>query len=241
MKRISFSIYAIILFFCQAGTLDANTITISGSINSSSEVNQWVFSLANTSDLIVDVQAWESCGKKPIPQDFFGDGNNNNKLNANIYLFTMEGLLEESSTGTFPGDSAPGAHQTRSGRNPYLSITDLSAGTYILVIGAYPLSQTDAWNSVNNDGSSWIDNEDPNNPNYYNIIITASTDDLNLQYYLTVDIIGFGEVALTPPGETHNKGSELTLEAMPNLGWGFSGWSGDLTGSNNPATIAGQR
>jgi hypothetical protein len=86
--------------------------------------------------------------------DFFGDGNNNNKLHANFYLFNQSGTLVGSSTGIYSGDSAPGAHVTRSGQNAYLSMS-IPAGTYILAVGSYPLSQNNAWAGYNMDGSDW--------------------------------------------------------------------------------------
>jgi hypothetical protein len=87
--------------------------------------------------------------------DFFGDGNNNNKLHANFYLFNQNGTLVGSATGIYSGDSHPDAHDTRSGQNAYLSMS-VSAGTYILAVGSYPLSQNNAWGGVNMDGSDWL-------------------------------------------------------------------------------------
>jgi uncharacterized repeat protein (TIGR02543 family) len=57
------------------------------------------------------------------------------------------------------------------------------------------------------------------------------------QHTLTVNTVGSGSVALNPPGGTYNVGTEVTLTATPDAGYQFSGWSGDLTGSTNPATI----
>jgi uncharacterized repeat protein (TIGR02543 family) len=57
------------------------------------------------------------------------------------------------------------------------------------------------------------------------------------QYTLTVNIVGQGTVSLNPPGGTYDAGTVVTLTATPDSGWQFDGWSGDLTGSTNPATI----
>src|SRR3989337_905883 len=57
------------------------------------------------------------------------------------------------------------------------------------------------------------------------------------QYTLTVNTVGSGSVALNPPGGVYNAGTQVTLPATPAAGWSFSGWSGDLTGSTNPATL----
>jgi uncharacterized repeat protein (TIGR02543 family) len=57
------------------------------------------------------------------------------------------------------------------------------------------------------------------------------------QYTLTVDQAGSGNVALNPAGGTYDENTVVTLTATPALGYQFSAWSGDLTGSTNPATI----
>jgi hypothetical protein len=57
------------------------------------------------------------------------------------------------------------------------------------------------------------------------------------QYTLAVDVEGSGSVTLNPPGSTYDEGTEVQLTAMPAAGWQFDHWSGDLTGSANPATI----
>jgi len=56
-------------------------------------------------------------------------------------------------------------------------------------------------------------------------------------YTLTVTKVGNGTVTLVPAGETYNYGTVVTLTATPAAGYTFTGWSGGLTGSTNPATI----
>jgi hypothetical protein len=60
-------------------------------------------------------------------------------------------------------------------------------------------------------------------------------------YTLTVNVTGSGTVtkSLDQPG--YNAGSEVALAAVPSPGWMFSGWSGDLTGNTNPATVVMDR
>jgi len=57
------------------------------------------------------------------------------------------------------------------------------------------------------------------------------------QYTLTVETIGSGFVARNPDLPTYPEGTVVTLNAIPTVGWSFTGWSGDLSGTNNPATI----
>ena len=46
-----------------------------------------------------------------------------------------------------------------------------------------------------------------------------------------------GSITLNPPGGVYNTGTVVTVTANPNTGYTFTNWSGDLTGSTNPATI----
>jgi hypothetical protein len=67
----------------------------------------------------------------------------------------------------------------------------------------------------------------------------ASFDTLSATsaYDLNVNIVGSGTVTLDPPGGTYAPGTVVTLTAAGDPGWGFGGWSGDLSGTANPATI----
>ncbi len=46
-----------------------------------------------------------------------------------------------------------------------------------------------------------------------------------------------GTISMDPLGGTYNSGTTVTLSAVPATGYMFTGWSGDLTGTTNPATI----
>ena len=50
-----------------------------------------------------------------------------------------------------------------------------------------------------------------------------------------------GTVSMDPAGGAYVPGAVVTLTATPNTGYVFNGWSGDLTGSANPATITMDR
>ncbi len=55
----------------------------------------------------------------------------------------------------------------------------------------------------------------------------------------SVAVEGDGNVTLDPPQEglVYDPGTVVTLTAVPDSGNSFTGWSGDLTGSDNPATV----
>jgi len=58
------------------------------------------------------------------------------------------------------------------------------------------------------------------------------------QYTLDATVAaGSGAVVLSPAGGIYNEGTEVTVTAVPDLGWGLDGWAGDLTGAVNPRTI----
>lgn len=57
------------------------------------------------------------------------------------------------------------------------------------------------------------------------------------QYILTINTTGNGSVIKTPNQTTYTYGTIVNLTAIPDLGWSFDSWSGDLTGSTNPNTI----
>ena len=56
-------------------------------------------------------------------------------------------------------------------------------------------------------------------------------------YALTVQVEGQGSVQRDPTQSSYHYGDEVKLTANPALGWRFVGWSGDLTGSENPKTL----
>src|SRR5215471_182884 len=56
-------------------------------------------------------------------------------------------------------------------------------------------------------------------------------------FTLSTATIGSGVIQTNPAGSTFIAGTPVTLTAAPAAGWQFGGWSGDLTGTANPATI----
>ncbi len=56
-------------------------------------------------------------------------------------------------------------------------------------------------------------------------------------YTLTVNIVGNGSVTKTPDQTSYAAGTTVQLTAVPGSGATFVGWSGAVTGTNNPVTI----
>ncbi|MDP4093536.1 MAG: DUF5057 domain-containing protein [Bacillota bacterium] len=56
-------------------------------------------------------------------------------------------------------------------------------------------------------------------------------------YNLTLNQTTGGIINSSSSGSSFNPGDSVTLTAIPDVGYVFNGWSGDLTGKTNPATI----
>jgi hypothetical protein len=56
-------------------------------------------------------------------------------------------------------------------------------------------------------------------------------------YTLTVNTIGQGSVLVEPPQDEYLHGITVTLTAVEQPGWKFSGWQGDLNGDNQQANL----
>jgi hypothetical protein len=54
---------------------------------------------------------------------------------------------------------------------------------------------------------------------------------------LTTSVTGSGSITLNPAGGTYQIGTAVTCTATPLSGWRFANWTGDLTGTTNPAAI----
>jgi hypothetical protein len=57
------------------------------------------------------------------------------------------------------------------------------------------------------------------------------------EFTLTITIEGDGSVTKDPDQTVYTYGTLVELTATAEIGWTFSHWSGDLTGSDNPITI----
>ena len=71
-----------------------------------------------------------------------------------------------------------------------------------------------------------------------NKIITATFIESGVETYtLTVNTDGNGSVVKSPNQEIYFEGTVVTLTAVPDADWLFSGWAGDLSGQQNPVQI----
>jgi len=68
--------------------------------------------------------------------------------------------------------------------------------------------------------------------------VTATFTELQSDHYtIAIDKVGEGTVTLDPPGAAYDENTQVQLTAQADSGWVFSGWSGDLSGSQNSGTV----
>lgn len=67
---------------------------------------------------------------------------------------------------------------------------------------------------------------------------TPNENEVTIQYFeLSVSKIGQGSLQLSPSNPYYPDGAQVTLEAVPNPGWVFNSWSGDIDSTANPLDI----
>jgi len=159
------------------------TVTVFGSIDAEEEVDKYTIRLDATTDVTIDVLSKEGGNHSynSFPTDLgFPDGGPNNGegndlLASNIYVFTSGGTVIDLREGTalcsacsnchfsppkneptpgFPGCNAPNAFSSRNPLNPYMAISGLSADEYVVAIGAQYLTEADAWSGTNNNANT---------------------------------------------------------------------------------------
>lgn len=57
-------------------------------------------------------------------------------------------------------------------------------------------------------------------------------------YTITSDNIGHGTVLRNPDKPSYHYGDTVQFTAVPAMGWAFTGWSGNFTGSQNPLSVS---
>jgi len=71
----------------------------------------------------------------------------------------------------------------------------------------------------------------------YNDMVFSLKPYAPTEYTLTVNVVGSGSVAKSPDLATYSYGTVVELTANPSVGWSFSHWSGDASGSVSPTTV----
>jgi hypothetical protein len=111
----------------------------------------------------------------------------------------------------------------------YLGV--LGAITLLLLVGCPGQNGNDG---DDNDPNQVLEPNTPDEPDDANEPVDANTP-AAVTYHLTITIEGQGAVD-TSSGD-FDAGAPLSLTASAASGWRFDHWAGDLTGSDNPATL----
>ncbi len=56
-------------------------------------------------------------------------------------------------------------------------------------------------------------------------------------FRLNIDTEGLGSVKINPDSNYYHAGTDVSLAAVPDSGWEFESWSGDLSGSTSPVNL----
>jgi hypothetical protein len=120
---------------------------------------------------------------------------------------------------------------------PYTQVIDVNEGT---VIDIEAISENN-WEFNGWSGDLSSNNESASITMNGNKTITATFTDISVTYYnFNIRITGNGAVKVGIHDYTEAipvpEGSTLTLEAIADDGWAFSGWSGDVTSTGTTAT-----
>ncbi|WP_244881584.1 beta strand repeat-containing protein [Dehalogenimonas alkenigignens] len=75
-----------------------------------------------------------------------------------------------------------------------------------------------------------------NGLNPANVSVTNTDNDLP-SYDLTINTTGSGSVIRNPNQAAYEEDTSVQLTAVPAVGWHFVGWTGDLTGTDNPKSV----
>ena len=67
-------------------------------------------------------------------------------------------------------------------------------------------------------------------------IVLVSTVACKAEYSLSVSVYS-GQGVVTPTSGTYTEGTAVTIAAIPDSGWEFERWDGDISGDENPTTV----
>ena len=88
-----------------------------------------------------------------------------------------------------------------------------------------------SWEGTDNDASTALSNTVTMT---FDKTVTATFAEIRT---VTLSNSGQGNLAVSPESGPYLEGSQITLQANPESGWGFDGWLGDLAGYENPVTV----
>ncbi|MBE3140347.1 MAG: hypothetical protein IMZ53_07180, partial [Thermoplasmata archaeon] len=161
-----------------------------------------------------------------------GDTGNDLQLRARTLSTTAQSW---SNTGLWPTAASGLSYDTWY----TIKVTvNYQAGTYDVNINgtATSWSKMDIYNTATDPSISYISfsgDSEARGDFYVDNVFSPAMN----RYQLKTNVVGNGIIQKNPGEATYAPGSTVTLTAIPTTGWHFSGWSGAITGSENPTTI----
>jgi autotransporter-associated beta strand protein len=163
-------------------------------------------------------------------------------LSWDLTQLTVDGTIRvvSSTPAIAPSISTPPQNLTViAGDNATFSVT--AAGTA-------PLSYQWRFNGVNIPNATQSDytrtNAQPSNAGSYAVVVTNSGGSitsapgvLTVNLTLAINSMARGSVVKSPDQATYAPNTVITLTATANTNYGFFGWTGDASGTNNPLQV----
>ncbi|HON29389.1 MAG TPA: hypothetical protein PLA64_13900, partial [Mesotoga infera] len=204
-----------------AGT--GGSITPSGNVNVTHGSNQ-AFSIAPNSGYEISDVKVDNVSVGKVSSYTFNNVTANHSIQASFSLlpvatYTVTFNVKDELSGplqganvSFNGESLQTDSQGRA------VFSEVPVGNR-----AYTVSKTGYENST---GSVNVDSDKS-----VNVSLVKKT------YTLSTNTVGQGSVSRNPDKSTYTHGETVQLTAIPSTGWSFSGWSGYVSGSENPVAV----
>jgi hypothetical protein len=185
-------------------------------------------------------------GEKNIGDIFINAGFGNN---VNPAFLVATAYLEGRFGTQGWAESHPESHNTMgwgipSGDTLPNSVNSANSWGDMINRVAYGIAHGAYYYKVNLFSVEQVRNKYATQPNTQSIVSTmnellnfGTTFQKITEYTLTISSSGSGSTNPSSGAYTYASRTPVTLTATPASGWQFSGWSGDFTGSQNPATI----
>jgi len=208
-------------------TIVSGSVSIEAQASHSSGINKvefYIDDVLKSTDFSSPYEyIWDTASVSESPHTIEARAYNNNSNSSSAEIEVKVGgefTLTIYSTSGGTTDPEPGTYSYNAGEEASIEATPDSG---------YRIS---GWTG---DVPSGHENDNP-------ITITMDSDksitaNFVRQYSLTIAAGSGGTTNPSPGSYIHDNGTQVSITAVPSSGYQFSGWSGDVSGTNNPVTI----
>ena len=229
-------------------SIPAGTVHAPGTVNRTARILQ---SAADT-DLAVEVRFTSNVSQRYQEQGIFVEGSAGDYLRFDFYSdgvsrFAYAGANTPTGSTTF-GNQAVGAggealymRVERTG-DQWTQSWSLNGDTWIQAASfARPMTVTGVGVFAGNEGSGGVIPAHTAVVDWFSVVATPPVpEDLAgviTTATLSISTVGPGSVQPTPNQTAFGCGESVSVLAVPDPGYAFAGWSGDLAGSANPEAV----